>query len=83
MSAEIVNVHAAKTHLSRLLERVEAGEEVIIGRAGRPVARLVPYTRPPRVFGRLKGQIVIHGDFDADDEEIAREFDEPGLISER
>jgi prevent-host-death family protein len=37
-----VNVHEAKTHLSRLLERVEAGEEIIIARAGRPVARLVP-----------------------------------------
>ncbi len=76
MSAEIVNVHAAKTHLSRLLERAEAGEEIVIGRAGKPIAKLVPYhaERPKRVFGLLKGQIVVHGDFDADNEEIAAEF---------
>jgi prevent-host-death family protein len=41
----VVNVHEAKTHLSRLLQRVEAGEEIVIGRAGRPVARLVPMDR--------------------------------------
>lgn len=82
MASEIINVHAAKTHLSRLLERAEAGEEIVIGRAGKPIAKLVPYktVRPKRVFGRLKGQIVIHGDFDADNEEIAREFEESVLF---
>jgi prevent-host-death family protein len=79
---ETVNVHDAKTHLSRLLERAEAGEEIVIARAGKPVARLVPYgaERPKRVFGRLRGQVVIHGDFDADNEEIAREFDASPII---
>lgn len=74
---ETVNVHDAKTHLSRLLERAEAGEEIVIARAGKPVARLVPYgaERPKRVFGRLRGQVVIYGDFDADNGEIAREFE--------
>jgi prevent-host-death family protein len=82
MVTKIINVHAAKTNLSRLLERAEAGEEIVIGRAGKPVAKLVPYVpeRPKRVFGRLKGQIVIHGDFDADNEEIAREFEESVLF---
>lgn len=82
MPTEIVNVHAAKTHLSRLLERAEAGEEIVIGRAGKPIAKLVPYhpERPKRVFGRMKGQIVIHGDLDADNEEIAREFEESVLF---
>jgi prevent-host-death family protein len=82
MATKIINVHAAKTNLSRLLERAEAGEEIVIGRAGKPVAKLVPYVpeRPKRVFGRLKGQIVIHGDFDADNEEIAREFEESVLF---
>ena len=84
MTSEIVvvNVHAAKTHLSRLLERAEAGEEIVIGRAGKPIAKLVPYgpARPKRVFGRLKGQIVIHGDFDADNDEIARSFEESDLF---
>lgn len=78
MSSEIVNVHAAKTNLSRLLERAEAGEEIVIGRAGKPVAKLVRYVapRPTRIFGRLMGQIVIHGDFDDLDAEIEREFEE-------
>ncbi len=84
MANEIVNVHAAKTNLSRLLERAEAGEEIVIGRAGRPIARLVPYVaeRPKRIFGRLRGQIVIHGDFDADNEEIAQEFEDSVLFPE-
>jgi prevent-host-death family protein len=62
-----VNVHDAKTHLSRLLERVEAGEEITLARAGRPVARLVPYRqlREPRKPGLLKGKIWISDDFDA------------------
>ncbi len=78
MTHEIVNVHAAKTNLSRLLERAEAGEEIVIGRAGKPIARLVPYLteRPKRVFGSMKGQIVIHGDFNDLDAEIAREFED-------
>jgi prevent-host-death family protein len=75
---EIVNVHAAKTQLSRLLERAEAGEEIVIGRAGRPIAKLVPYVpdRPKRVFGALKGQIRILPGFDEVDEEITREFED-------
>jgi prevent-host-death family protein len=54
----IVNVHQAKTHLSRLLERVAAGEEVVIARAGNPVARLVPIQREePRNPGLVKGRV--------------------------
>ena len=62
-----VNVHEAKTHLSRLLARVERGEEVVIARAGKPVARLVPVARARgrRVLGRDKGKVVIADDFDA------------------
>ena len=84
MPSEIVNVHAAKTNLSRLLERAEAGEEIVIARAGKPVAKLVPYVveRPQRVFGRLKGRIVVHGDFDADNEDITRDFEESILFPE-
>jgi prevent-host-death family protein len=53
-----VNVHQAKTHLSRLLERVAAGEEVVIARAGRPVARLVPINgEEPRKPGLAKGRL--------------------------
>jgi prevent-host-death family protein len=46
---KLINIHEAKTHLSRLIERVEAGEEIVIARAGKPVAKLVPYVEqaPP------------------------------------
>ncbi len=70
-----VNIHEAKTHLSRLLERVSRGEEVVIAKSGEPVAKLVPYRPPPRKPGRLKGKIHIAPDFDAPlPEEIARAF---------
>jgi prevent-host-death family protein len=64
---ETINIHAAKTHLSRLIERVEAGAEIVIARAGKPVARLVPVEPAPRRkrLGLLKGQIRIAADFDA------------------
>lgn len=55
----IVTVHAAKTQLSRLLERVERGEDIVIARRDKPVARLVRVNTPPprRQFGALKGRI--------------------------
>ncbi len=62
---KVVNVHEAKTHLSRLLERVDAGEEIVIARNGKPVARLVPVSAAPRRPGRLKGRLRIGADFDA------------------
>ena len=74
----MVNTHEAKTHLSRLLERVAAGEEIVIGKAGKPVAKLVPYAeaREPRKFGTLKGKLRAAPDWDSDEtnEEIARLF---------
>lgn len=61
-----VNVHEAKTHLSKLLQKVEAGEEVVIARAGKPVARLVPLNAPKlRVLGGDEGKVRIAPDFDA------------------
>lgn len=70
-----VNVHEAKTHLSKLLERVEAGEEIVVARAGRPVARLVPHVaRGRRVPGAMKGKIWMADDFDAPDEQLERDF---------
>jgi prevent-host-death family protein len=65
MSGKIVNVHEAKTHLSRLLAEVERGGEITIARAGRPVARLVAAAPPPkRELGLERGQIWISPDFD-------------------
>lgn len=72
-----VNIHEAKTHFSKLVERVEAGEEIVIARNGDPVAKLVPYVeRKERRLGGLEGRIWISPDFDSDEtnEEIWREF---------
>ncbi|MEP7184186.1 MAG: type II toxin-antitoxin system Phd/YefM family antitoxin [Betaproteobacteria bacterium] len=64
---ETVNVHEAKTHLSQLLERVAAGGEIVIAKAGKPVARLVPLAaaKPKRRLGLLRGQLDVPADFDA------------------
>ena len=62
---QTINVHEAKTHLSRLLERVEAGEEIVLARNGKAVARLVPVGRVARRPGGMKGRIRIRRDFDA------------------
>ncbi|MGH9040930.1 MAG: type II toxin-antitoxin system Phd/YefM family antitoxin [Acidimicrobiia bacterium] len=73
----IVNIHEAKTHLSRLVERAAAGEEIIIGKAGRPMARLVPYVerRLRREPGRWKGRVRVASDFDATPAEVVAGFE--------
>lgn len=60
-----INIHYAKTHLSRLLEKVAVGEEVIIAKAGKPVAKLVPVENAPRkrALGTAKGEFVVPDDF--------------------
>ncbi len=67
LSMLTVNIHEAKTHLSRLLQRVAAGEEIVIAKAGKPIARLVPAAKPrgPRVMGTERGRIAVADDFDA------------------
>jgi prevent-host-death family protein len=65
--AEVVNIHEAKTHFSRLVERARNGERITIARAGVPVAMLVaiePETRPRRPIGMDKGRVIIHDNFD-------------------
>lgn len=70
-----VNIHDAKTHLSRLLERVEAGEQITIARAGKPIADLVPHARADIVFGALAGQLTYDSDhFDDVDDTINELF---------
>jgi prevent-host-death family protein len=64
----VYNLHEAKTHFSKLLECVLNGEEVVIAKAGKPVARIVPFVvddHSPRVPGIDKGKLVIKPDFDA------------------
>jgi len=62
----MINVYDAKTHLSRLLDQVAQGEEIIIARAGKPLAKLVPYREDdrPRVPGSWRGRVRIAPDFD-------------------
>ena len=65
--SEIVSIHAAKTNLSKLVARAEAGEEIIIARGGRPAAKLVPFRSKAvkRKPGRMRGRIRLGRDFDA------------------
>lgn len=69
MSAEAAhfNMHEAKTHLSRIIERVESGEEIIIDRAGVPVAKIIPLDRKVNrtAIGSLAGQLDLSGDWDS------------------
>lgn len=61
----IVNMHEAKTHFSKIIDSVIHGKKIVIAMAGKPVARLVPISdRPERRFGVLKGKIKISKDFD-------------------
>ncbi len=76
--SEQVNLHEAKTHLSKLIKRVELGEEIIIARAGHPVAKLTAIApqHKPRMPGSARGKIRISDDFDAPlPSEIIRDFE--------
>jgi prevent-host-death family protein len=75
-----VNIHAAKTHLSRLVEEAAAGEEIIIAKAGKPVARLcpLPEPKPRRRLGVLDGKIEVPDNFDELYEEEIQELFEKG-----
>ena len=78
MGDDGVSVHEAKTHLSKLLRRVELGEEVVICRSGHPVAKLVPIAPPKkkRVLGIDEGKFVVPDDFDDDlPEDLLRLFE--------
>lgn len=73
-----VNIHEAKTQFSKLLARLAEGEEVIIAKAGKPVARLVPFAMPlaPRIPGSAKGKITVMPDFNEPlPESIVNEFE--------
>jgi prevent-host-death family protein len=75
---KVVNIHEAKTHLSKLLQQVAMGEDIIIAKAGEPVARLIPYIKqvPRRIPGSAKGKIWISEDFNEPlPEEILDTFD--------
>jgi prevent-host-death family protein len=69
-----VNIHEAKTHLSRLLERVAAGERVVISKAGTPIADLVPHQATSVTFGGLKGEVTYSDQAFGLDPDIQRMF---------
>jgi prevent-host-death family protein len=73
-----VNMHEAKTQLSKLAERVEKGETVVIARAGKPCMDLVPHRprREPRSPGALKGRITLAPDFDTTPEPVIQAFEQ-------
>lgn len=72
------NIYAAKANLSRLIEKVLEGEDVVIAKAGKPVARLVRYEEEPTpvTYGTLRGQVQIAEDFDEYSEAVAEMFAE-------
>jgi prevent-host-death family protein len=75
----VINIHAAKTHLSRLVNEAAAGQEIVIARAGKPMARLVALApeQKPRVLGGLEGMFKVPEDFDTMcAEEIRAMFEE-------
>jgi prevent-host-death family protein len=75
-----VNIHAAKTHLSRLVDRAAAGEEIVIARAGKPVACLVAYTprSADRELGAWRGRVWTAPDFDEKEDETIVLFEDGG-----
>lgn len=79
---QIANIHEAKTNLSKLIQQVEKDGEVIIARAGKPVAKLVAYKEKlkPRKFGLWKGKVWISEDFNDEDEEFNKLFYEGEIV---
>jgi prevent-host-death family protein len=90
----VANIHQAKTHLSKLIEQAEAGEDVVIARNGKPAVRLTPVEAPvdassqeqrgpegyPAWMGSLKGRIWMAPDFDEPDEDLIRAFEESEIF---
>ena len=73
---QVINIHQAKTQLSKLIEKALVGEDVIIAKAGKPVAKLTAYKKPlkPRKLGLWKGKVWVSPDFDEESEEINKLF---------
>lgn len=80
---QVINIHECKTQLSRLVSEAEGGQTIVIGRNGKPVAMLVPYSMEamqPRKGGQLKGKIRMSHDFDKPDTLVERLFYEGDLL---
>lgn len=84
--ARTFNMHEAKTHLSRIVEKVLRGEEIIIARSGHPVVKVVAYEPPPRkvaATGSMKGQVWISDDFDAPIDDFFEALQNPTITNKR
>ena len=82
----LANMHQAKTHLSRLVDKALHGEEILIARDGKPLVKLVPMEKSPlpaRKFGTLKGKIWMSPDCWDDDLELRREMEEGPIFPEK
>ncbi len=81
---DVINIHNAKTNLSKLVEQVLAGQEIIISRSGKPVIKLIPYDAPdvlmPRTFGKWKGTFTLSEDCFAPDPDIETLFNNAPLF---
>ena len=80
---QVINIHEGKTHFSKLISEAEAGQTLVIGRNGIPVALIVPYSPdrlPPRKSGQWQGKVWLSPDWDAPDPEIERLFYEGALF---
>ena len=73
---QVINIHQAKTNLSKLIEKTLNGEDIIIAKAGKPVAKLIAYKEKlkPRKLGLLKGKIFVPDNFNDEDKEINKLF---------
>jgi prevent-host-death family protein len=82
---KLVNIQAAKTHLSRLVEEAAAGEEIVIAKAGRPYVKLIPCTplATPRTLGGWEGVLQMDAGFDGVDADVIQLFDGAGVPSPR
>lgn len=78
---KVINIQAAKTHLSRLVEEAAAGEEIILAKAGKPLVRIVPYTpaKAVRKGGQLRGKIWESADAWAPDAELTAGMTQPAI----
>ena len=78
---KVINIQAAKTHLSRIVEEVAAGEEIVLAKAGKPLVRIVPYApvRAARKGGQLKGKIWESADAWAPDDTLTAAMTQPSI----
>lgn len=81
---KVINIQAAKTHLSRIVEEAAAGQEIVLAKAGKPLVRIIPFSpvRAARKGGQLKGKITESADAWAPDDALTSAMTEPSIYPE-